>query len=245
MKCTNCGNENPTDARFCTYCGQKLDSATRACPWCHATIANQAAFCPKCGQNATAIVFSPKDSGELKSLFRKAGCPVEYPRDMLRALNLKQGEEVISAIPKGRGGLFGAIDRGNNCFSDFSVNGVIRYQGLFSAVVTNNRLIMTEPNMEIAFESLKGFKFVSQLDEGRPKVTLNQEDREFSFLLALTIGTGSMGTAFRMANISYGLFDSDQADKVDHNSTKAFAFIDAIDELLSTIADVWAQRNQL
>lgn len=46
LRCAQCGQENPADARFCMRCGQPL---TRPCPSCGAANALAAQFCGRCG----------------------------------------------------------------------------------------------------------------------------------------------------------------------------------------------------
>ncbi|WP_083788756.1 zinc-ribbon domain-containing protein [Paraburkholderia atlantica] len=46
MRCTNCGFDNLTRARFCETCGTML---TRVCPRCGRESAATARFCSECG----------------------------------------------------------------------------------------------------------------------------------------------------------------------------------------------------
>lgn len=46
MKCPNCSNRNPSDARFCENCGQPLE---RVCPNCGEPIEGSPKFCKHCG----------------------------------------------------------------------------------------------------------------------------------------------------------------------------------------------------
>ena len=46
MKCSQCGQDNPSEALFCMKCGTKLE---RRCPKCGAEYPSEALFCMKCG----------------------------------------------------------------------------------------------------------------------------------------------------------------------------------------------------
>ena len=46
MRCTQCGKENPDDARFCAYCGTSL---VVVCSSCNAANPAGAAECAQCG----------------------------------------------------------------------------------------------------------------------------------------------------------------------------------------------------
>jgi class 3 adenylate cyclase/tetratricopeptide (TPR) repeat protein len=51
MRCSNCGQANPADARFCLECGAEVGTA---CRHCGRAIPIEAKFCPGCGQAAAA-----------------------------------------------------------------------------------------------------------------------------------------------------------------------------------------------
>ncbi len=51
MNCSQCGFENPSDAKFCQNCGHSLDVI---CPNCQTPNAPAAKFCKNCGQRLTA-----------------------------------------------------------------------------------------------------------------------------------------------------------------------------------------------
>ena len=46
MRCTNCGHDNPEDARFCAQCGARL---SYACVACEAPADPSHRFCQNCG----------------------------------------------------------------------------------------------------------------------------------------------------------------------------------------------------
>lgn len=48
MKCNNCGNICPDNAKFCHHCGKELTAANR-CPKCGYTNAPSSNFCQSCG----------------------------------------------------------------------------------------------------------------------------------------------------------------------------------------------------
>lgn len=52
MKCPNCHNELPNEAKFCLHCGTRIevDNTTVECPSCHARIPKDSKFCPDCGE---------------------------------------------------------------------------------------------------------------------------------------------------------------------------------------------------
>jgi len=56
MKCTNCGFENPSDARFCQNCGRQLD---QRCLNCGTLNPPDARFCKNCGNSLTDSRSSP------------------------------------------------------------------------------------------------------------------------------------------------------------------------------------------
>ncbi len=186
----------------------------------------------------SSIVLSPQDVRELRDLFRKGGCSDEMSREDRRSLNLLEGEEIITAIAKGRGGIIGVFDRGNNCFADFTVNGLVRHQGPFSTIITNNRFIFIEPHFELRFEELTGYQSNAQLIKGRPKYTLNQGDIEYTFLASLTTGTGPVGTYFSILNQV-----GEDGRQAKENWNKAWAYLAAFNELLVTIGEVWKQQT--
>src|SRR5688572_9463358 len=47
MRCSGCGAESPTTARFCAQCGAPL---ARACPRCGHDASQAARFCQECGE---------------------------------------------------------------------------------------------------------------------------------------------------------------------------------------------------
>jgi len=56
MKCTKCGQENPSEALFCMKCGTKLE---RKCPQCGAEYPEKASFCMKCGLKLAEAMPTP------------------------------------------------------------------------------------------------------------------------------------------------------------------------------------------
>ncbi|MGH8136029.1 MAG: adenylate/guanylate cyclase domain-containing protein, partial [Steroidobacteraceae bacterium] len=66
MRCTSCGFENPTGAKFCEECGAKL---VRACPACGHETSASAKFCSECGAPL---------SGPLPSAALAPSAPIEY-----------------------------------------------------------------------------------------------------------------------------------------------------------------------
>ena len=50
VKCDECGNSVPKDARFCPSCGHQL-VIFKQCPSCNKNIPPSAKFCPRCGQS--------------------------------------------------------------------------------------------------------------------------------------------------------------------------------------------------
>ncbi len=61
MRCSNCGIDNATDARFCNQCATPLN---RACPKCAHLNASDAKFCSQC-----AVALGEKD--ELAPMLRR------------------------------------------------------------------------------------------------------------------------------------------------------------------------------
>ena len=53
MKCTNCGTENNSKAKFCIECGKKLVQIS-SCPNCGAKINPNVKFCSNCGFNLSS-----------------------------------------------------------------------------------------------------------------------------------------------------------------------------------------------
>ena len=51
VACSNCGTENPAEAKFCMSCGSALE---RKCPSCGATPPAEAKFCMECGTSLAA-----------------------------------------------------------------------------------------------------------------------------------------------------------------------------------------------
>src|SRR4051794_510605 len=46
MRCSACGTESPTTARFCAECGARLATT---CPTCGQEVGSAAKFCQECG----------------------------------------------------------------------------------------------------------------------------------------------------------------------------------------------------
>ena len=245
MQCTKCGGEVPNEAKFCMHCGQQIATTTHPCPWCHSNVSTEAAFCTSCGQSMAALVIPTKDVFDLRGLFRKGGCPTEVSREVARSMNFLKGEEIIAALPKGRGGMIGVFDRGNNSFADLSINGLIKHHGPFSTIITNNHLFFVEPAMVIAFEDLRAYELEGRVIQGRPKLTLGLDNREVTCLLSLTTGTGPVGSYFSLMNSMSDVFDSsDETGRAAReNSSKAFAFLEAVGELFATIGAIWERRS--
>lgn len=58
MKCPNCGNELPVNAKFCQHCGTKIQPQ-KHCARCGAMLPFNAKFCEKCGAPVTV---EPQDT---------------------------------------------------------------------------------------------------------------------------------------------------------------------------------------
>ncbi len=78
MRCTNCGFENLTGARFCEACGDML---ARACPRCGHEAGASAKFCSECGAPLTAASAMPSLYPRLVSELPPA--PIHYTPDHL------------------------------------------------------------------------------------------------------------------------------------------------------------------
>jgi len=183
----------------------------------------------------SSIVLSSQDVRELRDLFQKGGCSDELSRESRRNLNLLKGEEIIAVVAKGRGGITGAMTGGSNCFADFSVDGIRKYPGPFSTIITNCRFIFIEPNAEVRLEDLRAYSMNRDLMRGRPKYGLTLDDREITFLASMPIGTGAVGSWFNIMMAS----ENDQKQNFD----KALAFLSACEELLRTIGAVWERQD--
>jgi membrane protease subunit (stomatin/prohibitin family) len=48
VKCSKCGTENPTTAKFCVNCGNAMQTTVK-CPKCGTEVAAGTKFCPNCG----------------------------------------------------------------------------------------------------------------------------------------------------------------------------------------------------
>ncbi len=53
VECSNCGTENPDNAKFCMNCGEELEKADITCPRCGEKNPNGAKFCLGCGAKLT------------------------------------------------------------------------------------------------------------------------------------------------------------------------------------------------
>lgn len=242
MKCSNCGTDYVPNARFCAQCGQKISAPTLSCPWCHHSNSESTKFCTACGQSMSSTVLSAQDVRELRDLFRKGGCSDAMSREDRRNLNLLEGEEIITVIAKGHGGVVGQINRGSNSFADFAVNDYVRLNGPFGTVLTNNRIIFVEPGIELRFEDLTRYKSERQLVKGRPKYTLEQGNTEYTFCASLTTGTGVAGT-FASGFIRMFMAMAEDNHKADQNWDRAIAYLDAFDEFLATIGKIWERQE--
>lgn len=64
VKCSKCGNENPSGAKFCLSCGEKLEQGI-TCPKCGKLNPLNAKFCLECGAKLGAFV-CPNCGGKLQ-----------------------------------------------------------------------------------------------------------------------------------------------------------------------------------
>jgi predicted amidophosphoribosyltransferase len=55
MRCSSCGHENPTEARFCEGCGAGLVPAKRRCTSCGTVNSQDARFCIGCGATLPVV----------------------------------------------------------------------------------------------------------------------------------------------------------------------------------------------
>jgi predicted amidophosphoribosyltransferase len=55
MRCSSCGHENPTEARFCEGCGATLTPPKRSCSSCGAVNSADARFCIGCGATLPTV----------------------------------------------------------------------------------------------------------------------------------------------------------------------------------------------
>ncbi len=54
MKCQECNNEVPANAKFCNHCGAKIENQGKTCPKCgRGGLPAEALFCPDCGTKLT------------------------------------------------------------------------------------------------------------------------------------------------------------------------------------------------
>jgi hypothetical protein len=58
MRCSNCGHDNRTGAKFCEECGTHL---VKVCPSCAAELSPTAKFCSQCGQWCTSSLAQVHD----------------------------------------------------------------------------------------------------------------------------------------------------------------------------------------
>ncbi|MFX0137567.1 MAG: SPFH domain-containing protein [Candidatus Hodarchaeota archaeon] len=55
LKCSKCGTENKSEAKFCNKCGEKLDTQTINCPKCKTTNPAGSKFCINCGVSVEKV----------------------------------------------------------------------------------------------------------------------------------------------------------------------------------------------
>ncbi|MBN1656939.1 MAG: AAA family ATPase [Anaerolineae bacterium] len=90
MKCSGCGTENPSGARFCLNCGTAL---TLRCPSCAGELPAGARFCMHCGQPQLAT--TPADDAQLARL---AAATPDNLVEKLRAADDLAGERRIVTV---------------------------------------------------------------------------------------------------------------------------------------------------
>ncbi|HSJ58480.1 MAG TPA: AAA family ATPase [Anaerolineae bacterium] len=90
MKCSNCGNDNPSGARFCLNCGTAL--ALR-CPGCARDLPPGARFCMHCGQPQRPT--TPADDAQLSRL---AAATPDSLAEKLRAADGLAGERRVVTV---------------------------------------------------------------------------------------------------------------------------------------------------
>lgn len=84
MHCTNCGSENPPDARFCKDCGSRLG---RRCPHCGHDSGSADRFCTACGASLALPTVGPSDENQLTA----APAPIDYtPRHLVERILAQQ-----------------------------------------------------------------------------------------------------------------------------------------------------------
>ena len=84
MHCTNCGSENPPDARFCKDCGARLG---RRCPQCGHDSGSADRFCTACGASLVLLTVGPSDGNQPTA----APAPIDYtPRHLVERILAQQ-----------------------------------------------------------------------------------------------------------------------------------------------------------
>ena len=92
MKCTKCGAENASEAKFCLRCGQELIPPPHTCPHCGAQVTPGAAFCSHCGK--------PLGSDTLATA--QASAPAAPPPEAPPA---RSGEPIVMQTATGKNNL--------------------------------------------------------------------------------------------------------------------------------------------
>ena len=93
MKCPNCSQENPANARFCFNCGNSLAKATPHCSNCGSELPAGARFCMNCGQPQN--VSTVADDARLTRLAAAAPAPLAKK---MRGAHLAGERKIVSAL---------------------------------------------------------------------------------------------------------------------------------------------------
>lgn len=90
MRCPNCANENPANAKFCFNCGTPL---VQRCTNCGSELPANARFCMNCGQPVS--VNTPTDEARLTRLAAAAPAPLAKK---MRAAHLAGERKVVTVL---------------------------------------------------------------------------------------------------------------------------------------------------
>lgn len=93
MKCPNCSQDNPANARFCFNCGNSLAKTTPHCSNCGSELPAGARFCMNCGQPQN--VSTVADDARLTRLAAAAPAPLAKK---MRGAHLAGERKIVSAL---------------------------------------------------------------------------------------------------------------------------------------------------
>src|SRR5262245_42988505 len=92
MKCSKCGHENRTGAKFCEECATPL---ARACPNCGSQVSTKAKFCPEC---AHPIGMAPENPAGTRFTSPESYTPKHLAEKILASKAAVEGERKVVTV---------------------------------------------------------------------------------------------------------------------------------------------------